>query len=162
MSGTARRWQPQTRRQVGPKIGRLAAVIVVALVVGLVAGCGYVSSTASAGSGTAQTVQVTLADYTITSSLTTFQMGRTYHFVVRNAGHTDHELMIAPPMMSDMPMSQMHGLALMHIDMVHPGQIETMDYTFHQMPMTQPSSLEMACHFAGHYEAGMKLPIAVK
>ena len=141
---------------------RLLAALVLAVVVVLVAGCGYVSSTTPAGSGSAQTVQVSLADFAIRSSVTTFHMGTTYHFVVTNAGKADHEWMIAPPMMSDMPMEQMHNMALMHIDLVHPGRTETMDYTFHQMPMTQSSSLEMACHLTGHYEAGMKLPITVQ
>lgn len=139
----------------------LVLAVVMAVVMGGLAGCGYVTSTAPARSGAAQTVQVTLEDYTIRSSLTTFQMGTPYHFVVTNAGHVDHELMIAPPMMPDMPMSQMHSMALMHLDMVHPGQTETRDYTFHQMPMTQSRGVEMACHFAGHYEAGMRLSITV-
>ena len=140
----------------------MLAALALAVVVVLVAGCGYVSSTAPAGSGSAQTVQVTLADFTIRSSVTTFRMGTAYRFVVTNAGKTDHELMIAPPMMSNAPMEQMHNMELMHINMVHPGQTETMEYTFHQMPMTQSSSLEMACHLTGHYEAGMKLPITVQ
>jgi uncharacterized cupredoxin-like copper-binding protein len=140
----------------------MLAALVLAIVLGVGAGCGYANSVTPAGSGAAQTVQVTLADFTIRSSVTTFQIGTTYHFVVTNAGRTDHEWMIAPPMMSNMPMEQMHHMALMHLDLVHPGQTETMDYTFHQMPMSQQGALEMACHFTGHYEAGMKLPITVQ
>jgi uncharacterized cupredoxin-like copper-binding protein len=141
---------------------RTKVVLILAVVLGSFAGCGYVSSVPPSGSGSVQTVRVTLADFKIHSSLTTFKVGTTYHFVVKNSGHTDHEWMLAPPMMSNMPMEQMHNMALMHVDMVHPGQTETMDYTFHQMPMTQQGSLEMACHFTGHYEAGMKLPITVE
>ncbi len=148
------------RKQRAPR--QLLAALVLAIFLGVAAGCGYDTGTSSAGLSGAPTVQVTLTDFAIRSSITTFQMGTTYHFVVTNAGHTDHEWMIAPPMMSDMPMEQMHQMALMHINMVHPSQTETMDYTFHQMPMTQQGNLEMACHFTGHYEAGMKLPIAVQ
>ncbi len=148
------------RKQRAPR--QLLAALVLAIFLGVAAGCGYDTGTSSAGLSGAPTVQVTLTDFAIRSSITTFQMGTTYHFVVTNAGHTDHEWMIAPPMMSNMPMEHMHNMALMHIEMVHPGQTQNVDYRFHQMPMARQGSLQMARQLTGHYEAGMKLPITVQ
>ncbi len=49
----------------------------------------------STPSGSRQ-VQVTETDFKITSSVTTFTAGTSYHFVITNAGRTAHEFMIMP------------------------------------------------------------------
>lgn len=41
-------------------------------------------------------VKVTLAEYTIVSSMTVYRAGMTYHFVVANRGHEVHEFLIMP------------------------------------------------------------------
>lgn len=41
-------------------------------------------------------VKVTLAEYTIVSSMTVYRAGMTYHFVVANCGHEVHEFLIMP------------------------------------------------------------------
>src|SRR5260370_40788176 len=53
--------------------------------------------------GTAQTVRVTLSDFKIESSQTTFVTGTPYHFVVTNSSKssTNHALMAKPPMSGD-------------------------------------------------------------
>lgn len=110
-------------------------------------------------------VKVTLTEYAIQSSVTDFQVGVPYHFVVTNAGQVNHEFMIMPPLMEDqmgMNMEEMDkmALAMIEADELTPGKTQTLDYTF-----TEPApsgSLEFACHTPGHYEQGMKLPITVK
>ena len=110
-------------------------------------------------------VQVTLTEFAIQSSVTDFQVGVPYHFVVTNAGQVDHEFMVMPPLSEDqmgMSMEEMDQMAAVMIeeDELTPGKTQTVDYTF-----TEPApagSLEMACHTSDHYENGMKLPITVK
>jgi uncharacterized cupredoxin-like copper-binding protein len=107
-------------------------------------------------------VQVTLTEFKITSSQTTFSTGVPYHFVVTNKGTVNHEFMIMPPVSGTVSPEQVQKLALAGIsgDELTPGATKTLDYTF-----TQPApagKLEFACHLPGHYEAGMHLSIVVK
>ena len=111
-----------------------------------------------------QTVQVTLVEYKITSSITTFHIGVPYHFVVTNKGTIPHEFMIMPPMSDSTSIASMDSAALVFIPILTPGQTSTIDYTF-----TRPDThLEMACHFSGrqasdsHYMLGMHLAIVVE
>lgn len=123
--------------------------------------------TACGGQGGAKTVNITLTDYAIESSQTSFEVGVPYHFVVTNKGESNHEIMIMPPfteeqMSMNMDMEEMDKMALAMIeeDDLEPGKTMTLDYTF-----TEPApagTLEFACHSTGHYEQGMKLPITVK
>jgi len=62
------------------------------ILVVVLAACGG-TSTAPSGS---QEVQVTLSEYKITSSVTTFSPGTPYHFVVTNKGRIAHEFMMMP------------------------------------------------------------------
>lgn len=112
-------------------------------------------------------VQITLTDFGMESSQTSFEVGVPYHFVVTNNGAIDHEMMIMAPltemeMSMGMDMEEMDEMALAMIegDELTPGKTMTLDYTF-----TEPApdgNLEFSCHIEGHYEAGMKLPITVK
>ena len=109
-------------------------------------------------------VKVTLNEFTIESSITDFQVGVPYHFVVTNEGEDPHEIMLMEPMedTTGMDMEEMDEMALAHIeeDDLPPGGTAILDYTF-----TAPAAsgeLEFACHIQGHYESGMKLPITVK
>ena len=108
-----------------------------------------------------QELQVRLSEYKITSSVTTFSPGTTYHFVVTNTGHLAHEFMIMPKgtNMRGMSMDEMHRIALHMIDNVAPGETMTFDYTFPSSMMGQ--NLELACNLPGHYEAGMRLSIMI-
>jgi uncharacterized cupredoxin-like copper-binding protein len=122
--------------------------------------CGMGGGTAPAAS---VPVQVTATDFHITSSLTTFIPGKTYHFMVTNQGKSMHEFMIMPKSegtMRGMSMDDMQKLAFASIEMIDPGKTQTLDFTF---PATASGSHpELACYFPGHYEAGMKLDVAVK
>jgi len=119
-------------------------------------------STPSPG-GAVVTVQVTEAEFTITSSRTLFRTGITYHFVVHNLGKTAHEFMIMPKAEGAMPgmsMEDMDLLALARIETIAPGGTQTVDYTFSATAAgTHP---EFACYLPGHYEAGMKRDVSVQ
>ncbi len=127
------------------------------LVVGLTA-CGGSTSTTSSGP---QEVRVTLSEYKITSSVTTFSPGISYDFVITNNGKVAHEFMIMPMGMNmqGMSMDELHKNALYMIDSVAPGETKTFDYTFASSMMGH--RFESACHLPGHYEAGMQLPMRV-
>src|SRR5437867_13076709 len=78
-------------------------------------------------------VSITLSDFKIQASQTTFAVGTTYHFVVTNSGHTKHEFMVMQPIMAgQMPMGQMDQMALYHIDQsqLPPGASKSFDFTF--------------------------------
>lgn len=130
--------------------------IIMAALIGLTA-C---SGTASASIGPVD-VQITLSDFTITSSLTTFTVGVAYHFTVKNEGSTAHELQIMPPTTDLVIQDQIQKMALAGIGQndLPAGATKTLDYTFTQA--YPQGTLEFACHLPGHYESGMKLPIVV-
>lgn len=112
-------------------------------------------------------VQVTLTEFGVESSLTEFETGVPYHFVVTNAGAVEHEFMVMPPFTEDqmgtaMDMEEIDELALAMIEAsdLPTGATAAFDYTF--MEPAAAGVLEFACHTPGHYEAGMKLAITVK
>lgn len=135
---------------------RLALLALAALSLAALAACGGTSS-----SRTANTVTVTLSDFKIEASRSTFTTGTTYHFVVTNSGQTNHEFMIAPSANDAMSMHQMDNMALYHIDVsaLPPGATKEFDFTF---PSAAPiGKLEFACHVGSHYQLGMKAAIVV-
>jgi len=125
--------------------------------------------TACGGQGARDTVevQISLTEFGIQSSLTDFETGIPYHFVVTNEGQVEHEFMIMPPLTQDemgmhMDMAELDEMALAMIEAsdLPAGVTASFDLTF-----TDPASagtLEFACHTPGHYEANMKLPIVVR
>jgi uncharacterized cupredoxin-like copper-binding protein len=127
---------------------RVIPGLFVLLLTVLLAACGGTT-------GSPNQVNVSLSEFKIQSSQTNFTPDTTYHFVVTNNGHTNHEFMVMQPMSADMPMGQMHSMALYHIDasQLPPGASKSFDYTFPASAAKQP--LEFACHLPGHYEAGM-------
>ena len=100
----------------------------------------------------AKTVQITLVEYQIISSQTTFSVNVPYHFIVTNKGQIDHQFMI-------MSVGQLGQPPLAAIALLKPGETQSLDFTFTQPAAT--GQLEFACHIHGHYSAGMKLPIIV-
>lgn len=125
--------------------------------------------TACGGQETSDTVevQINLTEFAIESSLTDFETGVPYRFVVTNAGAVEHEFMIMPPLSTDqmgmgMDMMEMDEMALAMIEAADlpPGATASYDYTFTEA--APAGTLEFACHTPGHYEANMKLPIIVK
>ncbi len=108
-------------------------------------------------------VRVAESDFRIASSLKTFSTGVTYHFVIRNHGRTMHEFMITPltlSTMNGMSMSDIDQMSLAKVENIAPGHVKILDYTF--PASTTGSRLQFACHYPGHYEAGMSLNVAVR
>ena len=122
------------------------------------AACG----SASAAGNQPVAVQVTLNDFSIQSSLTTFTVGTHYHFIVSNKAGDQHEFVIMPPATDPSQVDAARKLAVASISaqQLQPGATATLDVTFTKA--APAGTLEFACHLPGHYEAGMKLPIVVK
>ncbi|GHO60951.1 cupredoxin domain-containing protein [Ktedonobacter robiniae] len=134
----------------------LSSVLTVLWIALLACGGGVTSS------GSAQTVQVSESEFSITSSITHFEVGKSYHFTVKNEGKTSHEFMILPAdegSMTGMSMDDMDKMALVSLDNLQPGEMKTLDYTF--PASTRGSHPEFACYLTGHYEAGMKQEVSV-
>ncbi|GHO62806.1 hypothetical protein KSC_016980 [Ktedonobacter sp. SOSP1-52] len=137
---------------------RFLAVFLLLTFALVLVGCGQTTSTSKG-----HTVNVTLSEFKIETSASTFQPGTAYQFSVTNTGKTDHEFMILPSSqgnMSGMSMDDMDKMALASIDTIHPGETKTLEYTFPSSTAgTQP---EFACYLPGHYEAGMKQDIHIR
>ena len=119
--------------------------------------------TACGGSGSKNvTVNITLNEFSIASSLTTFSQGVTYHFVIVNKGSANHEFRIMPPdPNSSMSTDQINTATLASIGSTDlpAGATKTLDYTFTKA--YPAGALEFACHMPDHYESGMHLAIVV-
>ena len=106
-------------------------------------------------------VEVTLAEFSITSSITTFKVGTPYYFVVTNKGHSLHEFFIMPDkpnganylVNGEYVGSNVQGTA------VKAGTTLMVNYMFVSSTTTH---YEIACLMRGHYAAGMSRPIVVK
>lgn len=112
-------------------------------------------------------VQVTLTEFGIKSSVTEFEVGVPYRFVVTNAGLVEHEFMIMPPLtQAQMGMHMdMMNLDKMALAMIEGADLRAGNSASFELTFTEPTSaeaLEFACHTPGHYEANMKLPIVVQ
>jgi uncharacterized cupredoxin-like copper-binding protein len=121
----------------------------------LLAACG------GGGSSGGNTVNLTLSDFKIESSMTTFKVGVAYHFVVKNSSSMAHEVWIDPVdpnLTSDTAKSS--ALAGLGPDVMTGGASQSFDYTFTQA--YPAGSMEFACHLPGHYEAGMHTAIIVQ
>jgi uncharacterized cupredoxin-like copper-binding protein len=140
-------------------------VVVLTIAVLLLTACGPSAPTTNADGSI--NVEVTLTDFTMESSVTTFEAGKTYRFTITNDGLVPHEFVIAEPLMDGeehsegMDMEMMHeGLVIeVEEDELQPGATVTVDATF---PDHVDGELEFACHIEGHYEAGMRSPISMK
>jgi uncharacterized cupredoxin-like copper-binding protein len=142
---------------------RFFLAILVSMLSITLAACGG-TTTASSGSTTPTSsgstpVQVTLSDFKIQSSLTTFKVGVVYHFVVTNKGTATHEFMAGPISAANASETERDEMKLFEVEELEPGHSGTQDYTF-----TQPypaGTLEFSCHVAGHYALGMRLDFTV-
>ena len=120
------------------------------------------SSPTEAGAADAGTqVDVTLADNTIDSSLTTFQVGVPYTFVITNTGRRGHNFNISTPVAEVGSLEAALQTALLAVpqSQLGPGASVTVEYTF---PDTaEGKNLEFSCLIRMHYQMGMLLPITV-
>ena len=70
----------------------------------------------SPAAGSSTEVEVTLADNTITSSLTTFKVGVPYTFVIKNNGHHEHNFNINEPIAVTGSLDASLSSALLSVD----------------------------------------------
>ncbi|MDQ3004138.1 MAG: hypothetical protein M3R47_01945 [Chloroflexota bacterium] len=114
-----------------------------------------------AASGAGTQVDVTLADNTIDSSLTTFQVGVPYTFVITNAGQRGHNFNISTPVELAGSLDAAFSSALLVVpqSQLGPGANVTVEYTFPASAAGQP--LELSCLIRMHYQDGMLLGITV-
>jgi uncharacterized cupredoxin-like copper-binding protein len=115
----------------------------------------------SSSGGGSNEVQITLTEFKIEPSMTTFKTGVTYHFVVTNKGSAPHEVWIMPPADDNITPDQVKQMALAGLGSsdLTPGATKTFDYTFKDP--APAGKLEFACHLPGHYDQGMHIPIIV-
>ena len=106
-------------------------------------------------------VEVTLAEFKITSSVTTFKVGTPYYFVVTNKGHSLHEFFIMPdkPNGSNYLVNGEYKGQAVQGQEIEPGAILMVNYVFKASNTTH---YEIACLMRGHYAAGMSRPIVVQ
>jgi uncharacterized cupredoxin-like copper-binding protein len=136
------------------------ATILLGLLVLAITGCGTKTAAASSKSSGPTTVTITLTEFKITSSLSTFRVGTSYHFVATNAGTTTHELMVMPTAKGTASEDERDAAELFEISELDPGQTGAKDFTF--TTAAPAGVLEMACHISGHYESNMRLAIVVQ
>jgi len=141
------------------------ATLLLGLLVLAITGCGAKTAAASKSSQSSNasgptTVTITLTEFKIASSLSTFKVGVPYHFVVTNAGTTTHELMIMPTAKGTASEDERDASELFEISELDPGQSGTKDFTF--TAAAPAGVLEMACHVPGHYESNMRQAIIVQ
>ena len=115
--------------------------------------------TAPAGGSTQ--VDITLADNTIDSPITTFQVGVPYTFVITNAGRHAHNFNISTPVSVAGSLDAAFQSALLAVpqNQLGAGASVTVEYTFPADAAGQ--NLEFSCLIRRHYEDGMLLPITV-
>jgi uncharacterized cupredoxin-like copper-binding protein len=103
-------------------------------------------------------VKITLVEFQIISSVTAFHANTHYYFVVSNRGHDIHEFMIMPDKADGSPLSsdEQYKSMLIELEPILPGSTWTANFTFRTA-----GRYEIACQMGRHYQAGMRLPIAV-
>jgi uncharacterized cupredoxin-like copper-binding protein len=106
-------------------------------------------------------VDITLTDNKIASSMTAFQVGVPYTFVITNAGHRGHNFNISTPVPAGGSFEDAVATALLAVDQsqLAAGNSVTVDFTFPES--AADATLEFACLIRNHYRNGMFLPITV-
>jgi len=119
------------------------------------------AATEAAPAATGIQVEVTLTDNKIKSSLTTFQVGVPYTFIVTNKGSHGHNFNISTPVSKAGSLDNALASALLAVgkDQLGSGATVTVKYSFPDS--AAGAQLEFSCLIRRHYEDGMLLPITV-
>lgn len=137
-------------------------IVVIALLGMLLAACGGTATSPSV-SGQPIEVKIKLTDFNIESDIKTFEKGVTYRLKVTNEGMIAHDFTVLPVgAQHDMSGAGMHDegvVVQIPASDLPPGGSKQVLMVFKETTAVTP--LEMACHVPGHYQAGMKLGIAV-
>jgi predicted lipoprotein with Yx(FWY)xxD motif/uncharacterized cupredoxin-like copper-binding protein len=99
-------------------------------------------------------VTVTLTEFTVESSVTTFKVGEEYTFNVTNMGEFPHEFYIETAGAHGEPLEANGEEA--EIEPMDAGGSGTLTWTF-----SEPGTYQLACHVRSHYPMGMALTIQV-
>lgn len=102
----------------------------------------------------AGTVEVTLTEFSVSASTTTFKVGEAYTFAVKNIGQYAHEFIIEPAGAIDEPLEA--GSEEAEIEDIESGADASLDWTF-----TEAGNVQLACHLMDHYPKGMALTVRV-
>lgn len=123
----------------------------------------WYGGTPTTGAIEARPVEVTLSEFKVESSVTTFELGIPYRFTVTNKGSIPHEFMIMPRMdgMGQMDMATLDDMAVVMIPAseLPPGASQSVEVTFTKI--IENGQLELVCAVPGHYDAGMRLAAEV-
>ena len=103
-------------------------------------------------------VKITLVEFHISSSVTVFHANTHYYFVVSNRGNDIHEFMIMPDQSdgSPLPPNEQYKSMLIELEPILPGTTWKTNFIFQTA-----GRYEFACQMGKHYQAGMRLPVAV-
>ena len=106
-------------------------------------------------------VDISLADNTIETNMTSFQVGVPYTLVITNTGQRAHNFNINPPVAVAGSIDQALDSALLIVpqEQLAPGQSATVEFTFPDTASGQ--LLEFSCLIRRHYDDGMKVDITV-
>lgn len=106
-------------------------------------------------------VDITLADNTIETNMTSFQVGVPYTLVITNTGQRAHNFNINPPVSVAGSLEQALDSALLVVpqEQLAPGQTATVEFTFPDTAVGQ--LLELSCLIRRHYDDGMRVDITV-
>jgi uncharacterized cupredoxin-like copper-binding protein len=116
---------------------------------------------APAASGNGTTVNVTLADNTITPSTTTFKVGVPYTFVITNNGRHAHNFNINPPVSVTGSLDASLSKALLAVPQEKLAQGTSTSVTFTFPDSAAGQLLEFSCLIRQHYQDGMHVDITV-
>lgn len=120
-------------------------VALVALALLLSACGGSVKAGGAVGEPGGIVVDVSLSEFEVEMDQTDFPVGVPVTFNIINDGAIEHELVLEPLDAIDEPLSEN-----VEARTIPPGETVSFTYTF-----DEAETLQLACHIAGHYEAGM-------
>ena len=95
-----------------------------------------------------QTLDVTLADFSVAIDPTTVKAGQPITFAVTNSGAVTHEMVLEKAGDDDVPLAA-NGVES-ELEDIAPGATAEMTWT-----ITEPGTYQLACHVPGHFEQGM-------
>jgi len=126
----------------------------------MLTGCGAVAQAQGELTTANVTVQITLMDFKISSSVVKFVVGVPYHFVVTNKSERTHEqFQLGPLIEPGMTMRDVEQQKLFGFKSIAPGETKSADYTFKQAAPL--GTWQFSCHVGTLYEPRMLLGIVV-
>ena len=109
----------------------------------------------SGASSNANLVHVVLSDTKITSDVTTFQKGVSYHFIVTNQGTAPYDLTITKVLPATATEQQRDAVALKDVNQLPPGQAQEFDFVFATAAPAGTLEFEDAAHYAQGMHQGI-------